>query len=287
MKVLFLFITAVFTLNSWAQNSDLEQADNAFANQNWDHAIQRYQSHLTATENAPAEIFSKLGQSHFHLQQYPLAIQALQQALQAQTQGVEAATIRVFLARSFAATQNQAESLAQLTALASVEANVYLAVKNAPEFQKLENQQAFHNALAVLHPCSGNAYRAFDFWVGQWEVTTPSRPGWKAQSQITRSNDGCSIHEHYQSPAGYQGHSINFYDANKQQWVQTWMDNQGSPLYLTGDIDQGEMVLEDDTNRITWRVLDDGRVQQLWQSRGATKGTWNTIFNGYYLRTNP
>ena len=44
-------------------------------------------------------------------------------------------------------------------------------------------------------PCQTDEHRAFDFWLGKWEVTTPARPDRKVVNRITRGNDGCSVHE--------------------------------------------------------------------------------------------
>jgi len=143
---------------------------------------------------------------------------------------------------------------------------------------------SFVTLQADKKPCASEAHRAFDFWIGEWTVTAPSRPGWSAQSSITRHNDGCSIHEAYHAAGGYRGSSINFYDQADQNWHQAWIDNQGVPLYLRGGPKDGGMVLSDSSNRITWTALDDGRVRQHWESTTDKGGTWSTAFDGYYER---
>jgi hypothetical protein len=141
------------------------------------------------------------------------------------------------------------------------------------------------NSQEQKRPCSSTAYRAFDFWVGEWTVTMPSRQGWSAQSVISRHNDGCSIHEAYHAAGGYRGSSINFFDQTDQKWHQTWIDNQGGALYLQGGPIEGGMVLSDPGNRITWIALDDGRVRQHWESTTDGGATWTTAFDGYYARS--
>lgn len=134
-------------------------------------------------------------------------------------------------------------------------------------------------------PCASQTYRAFDFWLGEWIVTVPSRQGWSAQSVISRHNDGCSVHEEYHAAGGYRGSSINFYDQTDQKWHQTWIDNQGGALYLQGGSIEGGMVLSDSGNRITWTALEDGRVRQHWESTTDGGKTWTTAFDGYYARS--
>lgn len=133
-------------------------------------------------------------------------------------------------------------------------------------------------------PCQSDNHRAFDFWLGEWRVTTPSRPNWQAASKISLGNDGCSINEAYSTPGGYAGTSVNFYDAGRDQWHQTWVDNQGNPLHLDGGMKDGSMVLSDGTNEITWTLLDDGRVRQHWRNLKAEDESKRTVFDGYYER---
>ncbi len=131
--------------------------------------------------------------------------------------------------------------------------------------------------------CETDKQRGFDFWLGEWRVTTPSRPKWSASSHITSGNNGCSIHEAYKTPQGYEGTSVNFYDKTSNQWHQTWIDNQGNPLYLNGNVQDGKMVLSDGANEITWTPLEDGRVRQHWLVYDE-KGESKTAFDGYYER---
>lgn len=132
--------------------------------------------------------------------------------------------------------------------------------------------------------CQSAQSRAFDFWLGEWQVTTPARPDWVASSKITLANNGCSINEAYQTPGGYAGTSVNFYDAGRGEWHQTWIDNQGNPLYLKGKFKDGAMVLTDGKNEITWTPLPDGRVRQHWRNLQEADPAKQTLFDGYYRK---
>lgn len=135
-----------------------------------------------------------------------------------------------------------------------------------------------------FNPCANENYRAFDFWLGEWSVTSPKQKTPPSRSSITRSNDGCSIHEKYTTSGSYTGNSINFYDKQKNKWHQTWIDNQGIPLYLDGSFVKGSMVLSDSINRITWTLLDNKQVNQHWETTSDNGKTWKTLFNGFYTR---
>ncbi len=73
----------------------------------------------------------------------------------------------------------------------------------------------------------------FDFWAGNWEVTTPD-------GKVAGYNDiksllgGCVLQENYTPPGPFAGHSYNAYNATKKRWEQFWVDNIGTVLHLTG-----------------------------------------------------
>ncbi len=138
-----------------------------------------------------------------------------------------------------------------------------------------------------MKPCQSAGVPQFDFWLGDWNVESPASPGSVSRNQITSINGGCTIRESYTTPIGYEGTSLNFYDAARKVWHQTWIDNQGGALYLEGGLQGKAMVLSTTTdpkavNRITWTPLDDGRVRQHWEATADGGKTWTTIFDGYY-----
>ena len=111
-------------------------------------------------------------------------------------------------------------------------------------------------------------------------------------NRIDREYAGCVLHERYVTPGGYSGESLNTYDAARQVWHQTWVDNTGLLLQLDGRLVDGRMVLEGETpardgpgtrHRITWTPNPDGSVRQLWESTDV-KGGWTVAFDGRYKR---
>ena len=141
----------------------------------------------------------------------------------------------------------------------------------------------------TVKPCSTPEFRQFDFWLGDWNVESAASPGKVSRNRITLINGGCTIREEYTTRGGYEGTSLNFYDAARKVWHQTWIDNQGGALYLEGGLQGKAMVLATVTDpqevqRITWTPLDDGRVRQHWETTGDGGKTWTTAFDGYYRR---
>lgn len=144
---------------------------------------------------------------------------------------------------------------------------------------------------SIAAPCEGTAHRAFDFWLGTWNVHTPDGK-LAGTNRIEREYGGCVLHERYDTGRGYSGESLNIYDAPRKVWHQTWVDTAGTLLLLEGGLREGRMVLEGRTlgadgattkHRISWTPNADGSVRQLWESTDA-KGQWGTAFDGRYTR---
>lgn len=144
---------------------------------------------------------------------------------------------------------------------------------------------------ASAAPCTDPEHRAFDFWIGDWEVRTPDGK-LAGTNRVEREYGGCVLHERYDTGRGYKGESLNVYDAPRKVWHQTWVDSSGLLLLLEGGLRNGSIVLEGQTfgpdgkttrHRITWTPGADGSVRQLWESTDA-KDAWHVAFDGRYVR---
>ena len=140
-------------------------------------------------------------------------------------------------------------------------------------------------------PCDGAEHRAFDFWLGEWNVHGPNGK-LAGTNSIKREIGGCVLHERYDTGRGYSGESFNIYDPPRKVWHQTWVDSSGLLLLLEGGVRDGKMVLEGQTtgtdgkltkHRITWTPNADGSVRQFWESTGPS-GEWAVAFDGKYTR---
>lgn len=157
-------------------------------------------------------------------------------------------------------------------------------------------QQAAPAAVAPAPAaCATGDHRAFDFWIGIWDVTAAGQDQPTAENRISREHGGCAIREDYATKGGYTGTSISFYDAARKKWHQTWMGVDGAALYAEGGLnDRGEMVLSNRNtpyyqagaaiNRITWTPNRDGSVRQHWQASSDGGETWRTVFDGLYVK---
>jgi hypothetical protein len=140
--------------------------------------------------------------------------------------------------------------------------------------------------------CSSEAHRQFDFWIGEWEVSTPD--GKVAGHNVIESIlGGCVLAENWTSAGGgVEGKSFNVYDARTERWHQTWVDTSGSLLKLDGALDKGRMVLSGDgiardgkpvRHEIAWTPSDDGSVEQHWRVQKEGED-WRDVFVGIYRK---
>jgi hypothetical protein len=139
--------------------------------------------------------------------------------------------------------------------------------------------------------CDSAEHRQFDFWLGEWDVTTPDgKPA--GRNVITRELKGCVLHERWTGAGGMNGESFNMWDAVRKRWHQTWVSDSGNLLLLDGAFQNGAMQLvgvsgptdRPATNRITWTPAADGTVRQHWEVSADGGQTWKSAFDGRYRR---
>jgi hypothetical protein len=150
------------------------------------------------------------------------------------------------------------------------------------------------SAPAAPPRCDGPEYRQFDFWAGEWDVTSAGDGSVAGTNSVTRTLDGCVLQEHWRGAGGSEGTSFNIWDRADARWHQIWVDNQGTRLDLAGGLRDGNMVLEGADrkgtrggtvrDRITWTPMPDGRVRQHWEQTRDGGATWTDAFDGIYKR---
>lgn len=141
--------------------------------------------------------------------------------------------------------------------------------------------------------CCTPQHEAFDFWIGDWEVTNPQ--GVKVgENKIIKEQDNCLLIENWVSANGQStGTSQNFFNRKTKQWEQLWIDNQGGYLKLKGSRIANQMILRTDEeqnkdgksfyHRVTWTANDDGTVRQLWETIVENNKT-TVVFDGLYKK---
>jgi hypothetical protein len=155
-------------------------------------------------------------------------------------------------------------------------------------------QETDSDSPAPASPCSSVEHRQFDFWIGDWNVTSDGQLA--GRNSIHPIQNGCALQENWQGSGegGISGASFNIYDQATGQWHQTWVDSSGTLLRLDGGLDGGIMVLSGQRvaregsgmvqHRISWTPNPDGSVRQLWEASKDEGETWTALFDGLYTK---
>jgi hypothetical protein len=140
-------------------------------------------------------------------------------------------------------------------------------------------------------PCDQPQFREFDFWVGEWDVTSGAKK--IAESSIQKIIGSCVIFENYTDPRGFSGKSFNFYDSALKKWRQTWVDNGGNVSEYSGEYKDGAMRFEGEVHgrngqRIPYKMiiynLGVDRVRQYSENSVDGGKTWKMSYDFLYLR---
>jgi tetratricopeptide (TPR) repeat protein len=133
-------------------------------------------------------------------------------------------------------------------------------------------------------------YRAFDFWVGDWDVFGPKGKQ-VGTNKIERLEGGHLILENWTNSQGVTGKSMNFVDPVDKRWKQVWIAQNGWVVRYDGEFKDGAMrfqgtsVLKDgkkEHSRATFTPLPEGRVRQVLE-RSSDGERWSIVFDGTYV----
>ena len=139
--------------------------------------------------------------------------------------------------------------------------------------------------------CGNPESRAFDFWIGEWEVYNGDQLA--GTNSVRLILDGCALQEHWAGAKGGKGTSLNYFDPGTRLWHQYWIYDNGTHLDLSGGYADGKMVLEGETkgpegkagsDRINWYDNPDGTVRQHWERSTDGGKSWTTVFDGLYKK---
>lgn len=148
------------------------------------------------------------------------------------------------------------------------------------------------NESSSLAPCSTPEARQFDFWVGEWNLTW-GQDG-KGTNSVKSIFDGCVIQENFDGRPSIDllGMSISLYDARKEMWKQTWMDNGGGYFDLFGKFEDGKMTLVCEKNfegkpillRMVFHDIKENEFVWDWERSDDNGETWEMRWQIFYQR---
>lgn len=141
--------------------------------------------------------------------------------------------------------------------------------------------------------CADADHSAFNFWIGDWDVSPTGTATVVAHSIISAAASGCAIEENYHQTLGpngvatdYRGVSFSAFDSAGGVWRQFYVDSGGGVTAFEGKVLDGAMVLDapgDRPNikqRMTLQAQPDGSVRQ-WGLVSRDGGQTWTSTGGY------
>jgi hypothetical protein len=148
-------------------------------------------------------------------------------------------------------------------------------------------------APAQIAACATADHRAFDFWVGSWDVYPTGSDRLVAHSLIERLYAGCAIRENWMPLMGAGGGSLSAWVADEKGWRQTWVDSSGIRVDFKGGIEGGAMVLtgwwkdvlgpgKSALVRMTYSRETRGAVRQKGETSADRGKSWQPSFDFTY-----
>jgi hypothetical protein len=148
------------------------------------------------------------------------------------------------------------------------------------------------------NPCNDAQQKQFDFWVGEWDLTTPGAKQGEvnhSSNSIKRILGGCIVQENFLGgeATSLLGMSVSVFDPVAKKWKQTWVDNQGTYLDFIGEFGDGKMILSREAmrpdgtkvlQRMVWKNISANELDWSWE-RSLDKGqTWEVMWPVHYKR---
>lgn len=136
--------------------------------------------------------------------------------------------------------------------------------------------------------------KAFDFWLGDWEVTWvgPDSNIIVGENLIEKTLDGKVIQENFRDPSrNFKGTSLSVYNPQNNTWHQAWADNQGGYYDFLGVVEGEKRIfqtmLPDSNNQIFRMRFLDIREDSLvwkWEGKKVESKEWNLLWQINYKR---
>ncbi len=135
----------------------------------------------------------------------------------------------------------------------------------------------------------------WDFWLGDWKVYSNNEERtFYGDNSITKHYNNCLIKESWVDAGGNGGFSMNFFNPLRNEWRQVWVSNGYFIDYSGGLNDEGQMILEGESDeyasktttrfRGIWTPEDNGDVIQRFETFNSENNEWKVIFEARYVR---
>jgi tetratricopeptide (TPR) repeat protein len=278
-----------------SSNTLAAEAGAAYDAKDWAKAARLY-AELSQSPEAPPRVWLRLGAALRQLGKYEEALAAFEKANAAGAAlfgEYGEAAVYTAIKQPEKAFEHLEKAVQQGYAQPDVLSSDpdFSALRSDPRFAKLVEQ-----AKKNQRPCAYSAEnRQFDFWLGEWSVTTTQGSIPAGDSKIELILEDCVVQENWKSQnSPYSGKSYNIYNQARKQWEQYWVDNVGGNIFFYGGLKDGVMDYYTDEipqtggpalkRHLQFIPMGPDRVRQF--SRGSADGgkTWSVEYDFTYAR---
>jgi len=300
MTRLLVWLLLGVTLKTAAQGPNAEalskEANAAYEAKDWEKSARLYRELSKEMTEAPPRVWLRLGAALRSLGKYDEALAAFEKANQsgaglfgeygkACVYAALKEPEKAFAALDSAVKQGYADP-------GNLQSDPNLApLRSDARFAKIVEQ-----AKKNQRPCAYEAEnRQFDFWLGEWDVSTTQGGVPAGNSKIELILEDCVVQENWKSLSSmYAGKSYNIYNAALKRWEQYWVDNVGGNIFFYGGLKDGvmdywteELPQPDGTKllrHLQFIKLGPDTVRQFSQGSSDGGKTWKVEYDFTYRR---
>ena len=291
-----LLIAAPGSLPLGAQRvspADSAEATRLFAARKWAEAAVLYER-IAHADSTRSGAWMRLGTALDSLGRRADAVRAYEGARRS---GGPVAPALFQLARAHASLGATTRALAYLDSAAANGYQGFDALRTAPELEGLRGNERYRQALARVesnrYPCRTNPeVRQFDFWLGDWSVQIGGTE--IGINRIEQTIDRCALLENWETPAGPNGKSLNYWDPMMRRWRQIFIFDVGVVNDYTGEWKDGEMRFLSAPARtaagrtvhyrMTFIPVARDTVRQRIEVSADSGRSWTPNFDALYIR---
>jgi tetratricopeptide (TPR) repeat protein len=272
---------------------EVRHADSLYTARDYTSAVRAYRAALTAAPN-DGRSWYRLGASLASINDNAGAADAFERSA-----GIGHQMLAMYNAAAMRARLGQRDrALAWLDSTLAAGFSSDSTLRADPDFAAMRTDAAFQQRVAAaeraFRPCiSRSESHLFDFWIGEWTVTTPQgQPAGRSSVQQILSQ--CVIFENWTDRQGGEGKSFNAYNTDYNIWQQFWTDQYGRVT----EYRQSERTPEGGLRftakqvmptgpallRMTFTPIDRNTVRQFGETSTDSGKSWTVGYDLYYHR---
>ena len=300
IRVLACLFLAVALSTSAQQDPNVDvlskEANAAYEAKNWESAVKLYEELSKEMTTAPPRVWLRLGAALRSLGRYEEALAAFEKAGQSGAglfgeYGKAAVYVALNQPEKAFASLDKAVQQGYADPDALISEPDLSVLRNDPRFARIIEQ-----AKKNQRPCAYTPEnRQFDFWLGEWNVSTTQGAVPSGNSKIELILEDCVVQENWKSlNSPYAGKSYNIYNASLKRWEQYWVDNIGGNIFFYGGLKDGVMDYWTDDlpqpdgtklkRHLQFFKLGSDSVRQFSQGSSDGGKSWQVEYDFTYFR---